>query len=125
MLVSCAESTRVMQVGNTLLADEMANKSLVKKQLRATRADEQRPIEFHEFGFAYDQAKFVVARIKELHDEGFAFRDMACLCRCHKNKLFLGAFGVLGHLKRALVRHSIPHRVYRGRACVSLPLRCV
>jgi superfamily I DNA/RNA helicase len=51
-----------------------------------------------------------------LHGEGMAWRDMACLARCHKSGLFPGAFGVLAHLKQALVREGIPHRVYRGKS---------
>ena len=107
-----------LQVGNALVAPDMEAGNLLAKQLRATRPQAVAPVEEHQFGTSYEEAAFVVKRIKALRKKGVDYGQMACLCRCNWNQAFAANHdGVLHSIKALLTAEGIPYRTFRGRTC--------
>ena len=102
MMIDNYRSTpQVLDAANELIAK---NNARIKKDLLPTRPSGVMPEYFHARN-AYDEARWIAARIEKLHDEGVPYKDIAILYRAHY---------VSRSIEEIFIKEDLPYRIYSG-----------
>jgi len=101
MLRNYRSSPQIIAVANSLIAK---NSSRVKKDLLPVCPDGEK-VKFCCAKNAEEEAQTVVNRVKKLHEQGTAYRDIAVLYRAHR---------VTRSIEEALLREKLPYHIYSG-----------
>lgn len=101
MLKNYRSTPQILAAANSLIAQ---NKHRIEKELIPVLPDGKKPV-FCFAGNSEEEAKWIVSKIKELHDSGVDYRDITILYRAHY---------VTRPIEEALLTEKLPYRIYSG-----------
>ena len=101
MLKNYRSTPQILAAANSLIAQ---NKHRIEKELIPVLPDSKKPV-FCFAGNSEEEAKWIVSKIKELHDSGVDYRDITILYRAHY---------VTRPIEEALLTEKLPYRIYSG-----------
>lgn len=101
MLKNYRSTPQILAAANSLIAQ---NKHRIKKELIPVLPDGKKPV-FCFAGNSEEEAKWIVSKIKELHDSGVDYRDITILYRAHY---------VTRPIEEALLTEKLPYHIYSG-----------
>lgn len=101
MLQNYRSTPQILAAANSLIDK---NRCRIRKQLTPVLPDGELPV-FHSARNAAEEAAWITARIKELHEEGEAYRSMAVLYRAHY---------ITRPVEEAFLKEKLPYRIYSG-----------
>lgn len=101
MLKNYRSTPQILAAANSLIAQ---NKHRIEKELIPVLPDGKKPV-FHFAGNSEEEAKWIVSKIKELHDSGVDYRDITILYRAHY---------VTRPIEEALLTEKMPYHIYSG-----------
>lgn len=101
MLKNYRSTPQIFAAANSLIAQ---NKHRIEKELIPVLPDGKKPV-FHFAGNSEEEAKWIVSKIKELHDSGVDYRDITILYRAHY---------VTRPIEEALLTEKLPYHNYSG-----------
>ena len=101
MLRNYRSTPQILAAANSLIDK---NQHRIKKQLLPVLPDGE-PVRVHYAGNAEAEAAWLISRIRELCEEGAAYRTMAVLYRAHY---------VTRSLEEALLKEKLPYHIYSG-----------
>lgn len=91
----------ILQVANSLIDK---NTVRIKKKLMPTQAQGLKPICHHGI-HGEEEAQWIAARIKELHEQGVAYKDITILYRAHY---------LTRQIEASLLKEKLPYEIYSG-----------
>lgn len=101
MLKNYRSTPQILAAANSLIAQ---NKHRIEKELIPVLPDGKKPV-FCFAGNSEEEAKWIVSKIKELHDSGVDYRDITILYRAHY---------VTRPIEEALLTEKMPYHIYSG-----------
>lgn len=101
MLKNYRSTPQILAAANSLIAQ---NKHRIEKELIPVLPDGKKPV-FCFAGNSEEEAKWIVSKIKELHDSGVDYRDITILYRAHY---------VTRPIEEALLTEKLPYHIYSG-----------
>lgn len=101
MLKNYRSTPQILAAANSLIAQ---NKHRIEKELIPVLPDGKKPV-FRFAGNSEEEAKWIVSKIKELHDSGVDYRDITILYRAHY---------VTRPIEEALLTEKLPYHIYSG-----------
>ncbi|HIW86034.1 MAG TPA: UvrD-helicase domain-containing protein [Candidatus Eubacterium faecipullorum] len=101
MLKNYRSTPQILAAANSLIAQ---NKHRIEKELIPVLPDGKKPV-FRFAGNSEEEAKWIVSKIKELHDSGVDYRDITILYRAHY---------VTRPIEEALLTEKMPYHIYSG-----------
>lgn len=101
MLKNYRSTPQILAAANSLIAQ---NKHRIEKELIPVLPDGKKPV-FCFAGNPEEEAKWIVSKIKELHDSGVDYRDITILYRAHY---------VTRPIEEALLTEKLPYHIYSG-----------
>ena len=101
MLKNYRSTPQILAAANSLIAQ---NKHRIEKELITVLPDGKKPV-FCFAGNPEEEAKWIVSKIKELHDSGVDYRDITILYRAHY---------VTRPIEEALLTEKLPYHIYSG-----------
>ncbi len=101
MLKNYRSTPQILAATNSLIAQ---NKHRIEKELIPVLPDGKKPV-FCFAGNSEEEAKWIVSKIKELHDSGVDYRDITILYRAHY---------VTRPIEEALLTEKLPYHIYSG-----------
>lgn len=101
MLKNYRSTPQILAAANSLIAQ---NKHRIEKELIPVLPDGKKPV-FRFAGNSEEEAKWIVSKIKELHDSGTDYRDITILYRAHY---------VTRPIEEALLTEKLPYHIYSG-----------
>lgn len=101
MLKNYRSTPQILAAANSLIAQ---NKHRIEKELIPVLPDGKKPV-FCFAGNSEEEAKWIVSKIKELHDSGTDYRDITILYRAHY---------VTRPIEEALLTEKLPYHIYSG-----------
>lgn len=101
MLKNYRSTPQILSAANSLIAQ---NKHRIEKELIPVLPDGKKPV-FCFAGNSEEEAKWIVSKIKELHDSGTDYRDITILYRAHY---------VTRPIEEALLTEKMPYHIYSG-----------
>lgn len=101
MLQNYRSTPQILAAANSLIDK---NRCRIRKQLTPVLPDGELPV-FHSAQNAAEEAAWITARIKELHEEGEAYRSIAVLYRAHY---------ITRPVEEAFLKEKLPYRIYSG-----------
>lgn len=101
MLKNYRSTPQILAAANSLIAQ---NKHRIEKELTPVLPDGKKPV-FRFAGNSEEEAKWIVSKIKELHDSGVDYRDITILYRAHY---------VTRPIEEALLTEKMPYHIYSG-----------
>lgn len=101
MLKNYRSTPQILAAANSLIAQ---NKHRIEKELIPVLPDGKKLV-FCFAGNSEEEAKWIVSKIKELHDSGVDYRDITILYRAHY---------VTRPIEEALLTEKLPYHIYSG-----------
>lgn len=101
ILKNYRSTPQILAAANSLIAQ---NKHRIEKELIPVLPDGKKPV-FCFAGNSEEEAKWIVSKIKELHDSGVDYRDITILYRAHY---------VTRPIEEALLTEKLPYHIYSG-----------
>lgn len=101
MLKNYRSTPQILAAANSLISQ---NKHRIEKELIPVLPDGKKPV-FCFAGNSEEEAKWIVSKIKELHDSGVDYRDITILYRAHY---------VTRPIEEALLTEKLPYHIYSG-----------
>lgn len=101
MLKNYRSTPQILAAANSLISQ---NKHRIEKELIPVLPDGKKPV-FCFAGNSEEEAKWIVSKIKELHDSGVDYRDITILYRAHY---------VTRPIEEALLTEKMPYHIYSG-----------
>lgn len=101
MLKNYRSTPQILAAANSLIAQ---NKHRIEKELIPVLPDGKKPV-FRFAGNSEEEAKWIVSKIKELHDSGTDYRGITILYRAHY---------VTRPIEEALLTEKLPYHIYSG-----------